>query len=154
MRGNTLTENKLCSWIFWAKEERIFNLPYRTRLPSGLRRKDLSGCTILNTQHGFEKQTETTWKDFTVRWDFQPCWPESQKDSTQLAVMSNLIGRAKSHYKNTNASVCQRTVKLLLGMLGYVKSKFPINFKMQILIWHSGMCFSPASSFSHKTGQQ
>ena len=34
------------------------NLPCRTKLPSGPCRKGLSRCTILITQHGFDKPTE------------------------------------------------------------------------------------------------
>ena len=71
-----------------------------------------------------------------------------------LGLSTQLFLEMAAHYKNANASVLQWTVKLLLGMLGYVKSKFPIKFKMHILIWHSDMCFSPASSLSHTTGQQ
>ena len=36
----------------------FFNLPYRTKQPSGPCRKCHGRCTILIMQHGFEKQTE------------------------------------------------------------------------------------------------
>ena len=52
LRTNSVKES------FELKKKEFVNLPCRTRLPLGPCRKGLTQCTILITQHGFEKQTE------------------------------------------------------------------------------------------------
>ena len=65
------------------KEERIFNSPYRTRLPPGPCVNNPNRSTPRITPCGFTRQTQNITKDFAVCNDFQSCNPDSQKDSNK-----------------------------------------------------------------------
>ena len=66
------------------KEERIFNSPYRTRLPPGPFENNPNRSPLRIAHCGFTRQTQNIKKAyFAVCNDFQSCNSDSQKDSNK-----------------------------------------------------------------------
>ena len=75
--------NSVMQGIIGVKEERVFNSPYRTRLPTGPCGKNPNGSPLRIALCGFTRQTQNIKRDFAVCNDFQSCNSDSQTDSNK-----------------------------------------------------------------------